>query len=287
MSRICQVYLAMSLIFVLAMLPAISADTEAVCKRLVEQTKAAGGHNHPEYYTGKHGFMNEVQISGQGNPAKGLYIMSWLVLDPPLTLGAGGGVASINKDLYKDYFGVSEVDVSKSSKNYPFAGLKSTKPNADGKYMFWTPINFLDLVDAKQGNLFASGNQFDWAEWGGQGLNQFHEYLFCLVKWDKDTEVTIKVGSDDPEVTWVNGVKVAEGLADRDFTLDQDTGKFTVKAGQWNAIFVEVGENGGECGFMMRVEPAPSDHTLDTQNILSVGPVGKAATTWAAVKEAL
>ncbi|MGQ9607709.1 MAG: hypothetical protein ACUVWN_00275 [bacterium] len=259
-----------------------AADDPATCKALVDKVKAAGGHNHPEYYTGKHGFMNETDIVGQGTPKKGLYVMSWLVLDPPLKLGAGGGAASIGKDLYKEYFGIAELDVTKSAANYPYAGMKSIKPNSKGETMYWMPINFLDLVDAKQGNLFNSGNQFDWAEWGA--LDQFHEYLFCLVKWNKAGEITVKVGSDDPEITWVNGAKVCEGLADRDYTPDQDSGKFTVKAGEWNAIFVEVGENGGECGFTMRLEPPPDDHTLNTTSLTAINSSGKISVTWGAIK---
>jgi len=274
----------LSLLFCVGLViyPAIAADNAATCKALVEKVKASGGHNHPEYYTGKHGFMNEADIVGQGTPKKGLYVMSWLVLDPPLKLGAGGGVASMPKDLYKDYFGIAELDVTKSSQNFPYAGLKSKKPNSEGKDMYWTPINFLDLVDAKQGNLFNSGGQFDWAEWGG--VDQADEYLFCIVQWDKAGEISVKVGSDDPEMTWVNGVKVVEGLADRDYTPDQDAGKFTVKAGAWNAILVEVGENGGEWGFTMRLEPPPNDHTLDTGSLTAVDSGGKVSVTWGAVK---
>jgi hypothetical protein len=159
--------------------PAIAKDDAATAKKLVEQTAKAGGHNHPDYYTTKHGFMNDADMGGEGNPEKGFYLMSWLVLDPPLKLGAGGGVASQPKDLLKDYFGIAEIDASKNVKSYPYAGLKSKKPNSEGDDMYFTPINFQDLIDAKQGALFASGNQFDWAEWGGQGVNQAQEYLLA------------------------------------------------------------------------------------------------------------
>ncbi len=260
---------------------ASAKDDSATAKKLVTQTAKAGGHNHPDYYTGKHGFMNE---EAAGTLEKDLYLMSWLVLDPPLKLGAGGGIASQNKDLLKEYFGVSEIDACKNVRSYPYAGMKSIKPNSDKEDMYFTPINFMDLVDAKQGALFASGNQFDWVEWGGQGVNQAHEYLFCLAKWNKAGEINIKVGSDDPETTWVNGEKVAEGMADRDWSKDQDPGKFNVKAGEWNAILVEVGENGGEWGFSMRVEPPPDDHTLDTQILMAVNNNDKLTTTWANIK---
>ena len=106
------------------------------------------------------------------------------------------------------------MDVSADPVNYPYAGLKSKKQNSDKEDMYWIPINFQDLMDAGQGGA-SSGNQFDWAEWGGQGLNQFHEYMFCLVKWNKDTTVNFAAGSDDPEMTYVNGQLVCQGLVGR------------------------------------------------------------------------
>lgn len=262
-----------------------AADDPATCKKLVSMVP--GKHQHPEYYTGKHGFMNDADLTASpGGPLeKGKYIMSWLVLDPPIKLSSGGGAASISKDLYKEYFGIPEADVSKDPKNYPIAGQKSPKQNSAKEDMYWIPINFQDLVDAKQGNLFASGNEFDWAEWGGQGLNQFHEYMFCLVKWNKSGTISFAAGSDDPEQTWVNGQKVCEGLADRDWTADTDKGKFDVKGGEWVAIFAEVGENGGECGYTLEVSPAPDDHTLDAQGaLLAVSPKGRLTTTWGKIR---
>lgn len=262
-----------------------AADNAATCKRLAESLPK--DLQRPSYYTGKHGFMNDADLTASpGGPLeKGLYIMSWLVLSPPIELGASGGTASMGKDLYNEYFGVPELDVSADPKNYPVAGQKSKKQNFAKKDMYWIPVNFQDLVDAKQGVIFTSGNEFDWTEWGGQGLNQFHEYLFCLVKWNKDTPVDLAAGSDDPEVTWVNGTKVCEGLADRDWTADQDKGKITVKAGKWNAIFVEVGENGGECGYSLELKPAPDDHTLDVAgSLLSVSQQDKLTSTWGSIK---
>ena len=150
--------------------------------------------------------------------------------------------------------------------------------------MYWIPINFQDLVDAGQGNLFASGNEFDWLEWGGQGLNQFEEYIFCLVKWDKGGTINFAAGSDDPEQTFVNGESVCEGFGDRNWTADTDKGTFNAPAGEWVAIFAEVGENGGECGYTLRVEPPPDDLTLDVDTALAVSPGNKLAVTWGGVK---
>jgi hypothetical protein len=152
--------------------------------------------------------------------------------------------------------------------------------------MYWIPINFQDLMDAGQGAA-NSGNQFDWAEWGGQGLNQFHEYMFCLAKWNNDTTVAFAAGSDDPESTYVNGELVCEGLADRNWTADTDKGEYAVNGGEWVAIFVEVGENGGECGYTLEVDPAPNDHTLDTEGAkagLAVGPHRSLTSTWGGIK---
>jgi hypothetical protein len=269
------------------MLVRAAGDTPDVAKKLVSQVPAASKHQHPNYYTGKHSFMNDADIAGEVALKKGLYLMSWLVLDPPIVLPAGGGAASIAKDLLLEYVGVSETALTKKNpKNYPIAGAKAKKASEgigkDG--MWWIPINFQDLVDAGQGNLFASGNQFDWLEWGGQGLNQFHEYLFCLVKWDKGGKVTFKAGSDDPEQTFLDGVKITEGLADRNWAVDTDAGEATVPAGEWLPLLAEVGENGGECGYTLRIEPAPDHHTLDIEAALAVSPSGKASVTWGWMK---
>jgi hypothetical protein len=276
-----SVSLIVCLLAALAIRPVIAADDAATAKRLV--AKVQGKHNHPEYYTGKHSFMLDED---SGPLKKGLYLMSWLVLDPPIVLAAGGGAASIGKDLYNQYLGIKEDEATAKPANWPIAGQKAQNPSEgigkDG--MWWIPINFQDLVDAKQGALFASGNEFDWAEWGGQGLNQFHEYLFCLVKWNKDTKVTFMAGSDDPEQTWVNGKKVMEGLADRDWAPDTEKADVNVKGDEWVAILGEVGENGGEAAYTLRVEPAPDDHTLDVEGVLAVDAIGKLTTTWGHIK---
>ena len=257
-------------------------DNAATATKLVSMVK--GPHNHPDYYTGNHGYMNENDIPSEGVLDKGFYIMSWLALDPPIKLGAGGGIASINKDLYKDYFGVPELEVSAKKNNWPVSGQMSKNQNNLKEDMYWIPINFLDLVDAKQGALFASGNEFDWAEWGGQGLNQFHEYIFTLAKWNKGGEITLKQGRDDPGVTWVNGQKVCEGIADANWVKDSDVGKFTAKAGEWTAIFAEIGENGGECGYTLRCEPPPDDGTLNIATLQLVASKGKMPVMWGYIK---
>lgn len=263
-----------------------AADSPDAAKRLAQKVPAASKHQHLDFYTGKHGYINDADLSSL---KKGLYLMSWLVLDPPIVLAAGGGVASMGKDLLNDYTGISETSLTtKNAKNFPIAGVKAKKAGEgiakDG--MWWIPINFQDVMEAGQGNLFASGNEFDWLEWGGGGLNQFHEYLFCLVKWNKGGKVAFKCGSDDPETTWVNGVQVTQGLADRDWAMDADPGEATVPAGEWVPILAELGENGGEAGYTLRVEPAPDDHTLDIEGALAVSPSGKASVTWGWAKSA-
>lgn len=266
-------------------------DSADVAAAIVKKVDAASGHQHPEYYTGKHDFLNEGDlVANPGGPLKkGQYLMSWLVLDPPIVLVGGGGAASMGKDLLKEYTGISEEAMTtKNTKNWPQAGQKATKVSEGiGKNgMWWVPINFHDLVDAKQGPIFASGNQLDWTEWGGQGLNQFHEYLFCLAKWNAGGKVAVFAGSDDPEQTYFNGVKVVEGLADRDWGNDQDKGEATVPAGEWVPILAEVGENGGECGYTLRTDPPPSDVTLNIALALPVHPESKATTTWGVLKAA-
>jgi len=61
--------------------------------------------------------------------------------------------------------------------------------------------------------------------------------------------VNLAAGSDDPEQTWVNG------------------------------------ENGGECGYTLEVNPPPDDHTLDIAGSLhAVSPQSKLATKWGRIK---
>jgi len=265
MRKILFTLIALCLCALLVNVQSFAKDDAAVAKKLVAKVK--GEHNHPDYYTGKHGFMNDEDLTSDGGALeKGLYLMSWLVLDPPY-IGKGPAAGFEDADAMKELFGVSEEDVTKSPKNWPVAGQKSKAGSQgigkDGSW--WIPINFQDLVDAGQGALFASGNEFDWKEWGGQALNTFIEYLFCVVKWDKGGKVKFSAGSDDPEMTWVNGEVVCKGIADRNWARDTDVGEYTVEAGKWVAILAKVGENSGECGYTLRVEPPPDDHTLDTE----------------------
>lgn len=264
--------------FVLYCIPqSFAIDDAATAQKLVNMVK--GDHKHPKYYTGKHGYVNE---SAAGPLDKGYYIMSWLVLDPPIKVAGTGGAAFISKDLYNDYNGIPEEKVSADKKNWPVAGQVLKKKNNANEDMTWIPINFMDLVDAGQGS--HGGNEFDWAEWGGQGLNNFHEYLFTLAKWKSGGKISFKAGSDDPEQTWVNGVKVCEGLADRDWAKDTDAGEYTVKGGEWVAIFAEVGENSGECGYTLRCDPPPDDGTLDTATLMAVTFNGKLPIMWGLIK---
>ncbi|MBM3240190.1 hypothetical protein FJZ31_28225 [Candidatus Poribacteria bacterium] len=258
-------------------------DSSAITQKLVAKVK--GAHNHPDYYTGKHGFMNDTDLTSDGQKLeKGLYLLSWLVLDPPY-VGKGPAATFKNDDALSEIAGISEKDITKSPKNWPVAGqkLKGSSGIASGG-SWWIPINFQDLIDAGQGGLFASGNQFDWLEWGGQGLNIFIEYLFCVVKWDKGGKVTLKAGSDDPETTWVNGKVLCEGLADRNWARDTDMGEFTATPGEWVAILGKVGENGGECGYTLRLEPPPDDHTLDIEGAQAVSLKNKLTATWGYIK---
>ena len=265
-------------------------DDEAVAKRLVNMVQ--GEHRHPEYYTGKHHFMNEEEFNtDKGTLEKGKYLMSWLVLDPPICVDPGmGGAASIGRDLYKEVFGIPEDEVTADPKNWPYAGLRgkaittANKSPCCADYVQFIPINFHDIMDAGSPWLFNSGNQFDWKEWGAQSSDDFHEYMFSLVKWNQDTKVTIAVGSDDPEQTWVNGEKVCEFTGNRNWPGDSETAEFEVKGGEWVAILVEVGERGGEIGVTVKLDPPPDDCTLDTQGAMAVTPAGKLTTTWGFLK---
>jgi len=97
--------------------------------------------------------------------------------------------------------------------------------------------------------------------------------------------VNFSAGSDDPEQTYVNGEKICEGLIDRNWVRDTDIGSFDAEGGEWVAIFAEIGERGGECGYTLRVEPPPDDHTLNVVAAPAVSYAGKLTTTWGNIKE--
>jgi len=282
--------LSVCLCLVLAVPQLLAADNEAIAKKLVD--KVPGDAQRPTYYTGKHSFMNDADLNTEGGPLeKGFYLMSWLGTNPPIKVAAGtGGTASLNKPFYDEYFGVKEEDVSADRSNWPRAGLKSKKPIDEvplkGKDIYWTPFNFQDLVDAGEAEGFNSGNEFDWKEWTGsfRGLDDFHMYIFCLVKWDNDAQVSLVIGSDDPSQTYANGIKVVEILGDNNWNRSMGAGDFNVKGGEWVAMLAEIGERGGECGYTIRVEPPPNDHTLDVETVQAVDPRSKLTTTWGGVK---
>ena len=66
--------------------------------------------------------------------------------------------------------------------------------------------------------------------------------------------------------------------------MGTDKGETTVKAGEWVAILAKVGENGGECGYTLRVEPPPDDHTLDIETVQAVNLKNKLTATWGYIK---
>lgn len=283
-----EISLFVCLIIALIAPQLFAADSEAIAKKLVN--KLPDDAKRPTYYTGKHGFMNDKDLATEaGALEKGLYLMSWLATNPPVKMVSGtGGSASINKPVYKDFFGVAEADVTKSKGNYPRAGLKSKKANEEdplkGEYIYWIPINFQDMVDAGEAEGFNSGNEFDWKERGFRTLEDYQMFIFCLVKWNKDTEVNLAAGSDDPSQTFVNGEILCEVFGDPNWARDTAKASFSAKGGQWIAFFVEVGERGGENGYTLRIEPPPSDHTLDIESALAVDSQGKTASTWGRIK---
>lgn len=285
-----KIILFLCLIIALMAPQLFASDNEATAKKLVDNLPADA--RRPTYYTGTHGFMNDKDLATEaGALEKGLYLMSWLATNPPIKMATNaGGSAAINKPIYEDFFGVAEDDVSKSSKNYPYAGLKSKKPNDeapfDGMDIYWTPINFQDMVDAGEAEGFNSGNEFDWKEWTGafRSPDDYQMFIFCVVKWNKDTQVNLAAGSDDCSQTYVNGEKLCEVFGDPNWARDTAKGSFSAKDGQWVAFFVEIGERGGENGYTLRIEPPPNDHTLDIESILAVDSQNKLTSTWGDVK---
>ena len=290
MRKLLFILTALYLCVLLVNVQSFAEDSPEVCKKLVAKVK--GEHNHPDYYTGKYGFMlSEDKPCDGGKLEKGLYLMSWLVLDPPY-FGASA-TSRFNEDIMKELFGVSEKDVGTDPKAWPVAGQKSLKgadgPGGLGKDgSWWVPINFEDLAETfSKPDMFTTGRELDWdAEWGQRdSVNNFIEYLFSLVKWDKGGTVTFKVGSDDNHITWVNGEFLCENPnASQNWVKDMNPGEAEVPAGEWVTILAKLGENGGECGYTMRVEPPPDDHTLDTETAKAVSLKNKLTATWGYIK---
>ena len=93
MKRSVKICLSACLCLVLTVPQLFAADTEAVANRLVGKLPA--DNQRPDYYTGKHGFMNDDDINSEaGALEKGLYLMSWLATNPPIKLPAGTGWCS-------------------------------------------------------------------------------------------------------------------------------------------------------------------------------------------------
>ncbi|MCS6949868.1 MAG: HEAT repeat domain-containing protein [Armatimonadota bacterium] len=64
-------------------------------------------------------------------------------------------------------------------------------------------------------------------------------YAYAEVYSEAEQPVTLKIGSDDDVVCWVNGQKVHQFIGDRGLAIDQDTAMATLRQG-WNRILCKV-----------------------------------------------
>ncbi len=77
-------------------------------------------------------------------------------------------------------------------------------------------------------------------------------YLYAEVESDADREVTLKAGSDDDLILWLNGEQVIRSLTDRGWTLDQDVVSVKLRKGT-NTILCKVLQGGGQWSCSVRL----------------------------------
>lgn len=100
----------------------------------------------------------------------------------------------------------------------------------------------------------------------GQLLGSYENmgaYAYTEVYSDAERTVTLRIGSDDDIVCWVNGKKVHEFIGDRGLAIDQDTVTVTLQAG-WNRLLCKVLNGAGGWQMTVRIT-APSGAPLSLQ----------------------
>ncbi len=131
----------------------------------------------------------------------------------------------------------------------------------------------------------ASGNCFDWSDWGPRdSINNFTEYAIVWAMWDTGGDVTFFLGVDDSGVVYADGEEVINAPnASQNWGVDQHQGTTGIAANEWIHIVAKIGEGGGECGFTLRTEPIASE--VNTTTAQAVEAQGKLATAWGQIKQ--
>jgi len=227
--------------------------------------------------------ITEEDLTGDGQLVRAGAIVEWLVLDPPIKTGTGSDVAA-NTDSLIDAYPEGESEVRPADGDT----FESPGPTNKGDTITWRRVNFLDLgADGitDNGAWPASGNCFDWKEWGARdSINNFVEYAIAWAIWESDDDVSFFLGVDDAGVLYVDGEKVINAPnASQNWGADQHSGTTKVPANEWVHLVLKIGENTGECGFTLRSDPIAADITTDTV-LKAVTPQSKLATTWAQIK---
>jgi HEAT repeat protein len=91
----------------------------------------------------------------------------------------------------------------------------------------------------------------DFEQTVGQ-INDNGAYAYAEFEVPAAQDAVIKVGSDDDEVTWLNGKKVVEYIGDRGWNADQDAAEVTLQAGT-NWVLSKVLNGGGQWALSVRL----------------------------------
>lgn len=210
---------------------------------------------------------DDPKVNDQG------YIMSWLILEPYIKDNVGATV-STGKDYFEDQGGEANI--------MPREGDKVTITETGTDHQ-WVRLNFSDLKDMGKIPAAVGGNELDIA---GRIIDNAQDYLVTYLKWDKDTEVTITLSSDDGSESYFNGELVTFKPADQDWSAGNGgSGQVSAKAGKWNVLVVGAYETGGEWGISVQVDPIPDEIDASGPDAMfAVDPAHKLATTWAGLK---
>ncbi|MBM3500779.1 MAG: hypothetical protein FJX74_19135, partial [Armatimonadetes bacterium] len=77
-------------------------------------------------------------------------------------------------------------------------------------------------------------------------------YAYVEFEVPEAQDALLKIGSDDDEVTWLNGAKVVEYIGDRGWNADQDTAEVQLQAGT-NWLLCKVLNGGGQWALSARL----------------------------------
>jgi len=84
------------------------------------------------------------------------------------------------------------------------------------------------------------------------GKRQLAAYAFATIKMPEEIRVTLKVGSNDGIVCWINGKKVHENLTARPLVIDEDIFQTSFKKGV-NRILLKVPNKGAKWEACLRI----------------------------------